>query len=94
MRAWFDNLEHRDQIVLSAGAILVALIIAWGFIWTPLRGGATELDGAVAEKQQLLATLQRLEALGGPMPASVNAAATQSLVLLVDETHQIGRAHV
>ena len=90
MRAWFDNLEHRDQTVVSAGAVLVALIVAWGFIWTPLRGGASELDGAVAEKQQLLATLQRVEALGGPMPARINAATTQSLVLMVDETH---RAH-
>ncbi|MEE8250051.1 MAG: type II secretion system protein M [Gammaproteobacteria bacterium] len=90
MRAWFDSLEQRERIVLSAGAVLVVLIVAWTFIWTPLRNGAAELDDSVAEKHEMLATLQRARVLGGSAPSGVAAAATQSLVLLVDQTH---RAH-
>ncbi len=89
MKAWFERLEHRDQIVLSAGALLAALIVAWGFIWTPLRSGASELDDAVAQKQQMLAMIQRAQAVSGPMPSGVDAATTQSLVLLVDQTHRV-----
>ncbi len=90
MKTWFDSLEQRDRMVLATGAVLVVLIVAWAFIWTPLRSGAAELDDAVAEKHQLLATLLRAQALSGPAPAGAGAAATQSLVVLVDQTH---RAH-
>ncbi len=90
MRAWFDSLEQRERLVLSSGAVLVVLIVAWFFIWTPLRSGAADLDDAVADKHQMLATLQRAQALGGSAPAGAVGAATQSLVLLVDQTH---RAH-
>jgi len=69
MRAWFDSLEQRERLVLSSGAVLVVLIVAWFFIWTPLRSGAADLDDAVAEKHQILATLQRAQALGGSAPA-------------------------
>jgi general secretion pathway protein M len=89
MREWFDGLEQRDRIVLAAGAVAVVLIVAWVFIWTPLRSGAAELDDTVAEKHEMLATLQRAQALGGSAPSAA-AAATQSLVLIVDQTH---RAH-
>ncbi len=85
MRAWFDSLEQRERLVLSGGAVLVVLIVVWFFIWAPLRSGAADLDDAVAEKHQMLATLQRAQALGGSAPA---VAATQSLVLLVDQTHR------
>ena len=90
MRTWFDSLEQRERLVLSAGAVLVVLIVAWAVIWAPLRSGAAELDDSVAEKHEMLATLQRARALGDPAPPGVAAAATQSLVLLVDQTH---RAH-
>ena len=90
MRAWFDSLEQREKIVLSAGAVLVVLIVAWAFIWAPLRSGAGEREDSLAEQHEMLATLQRARVLGGSTPSGVAAAATQSLVLLVDQTH---RAH-
>ena len=90
MRAWFDSLERRERIVLSVGAVVVSLIIAWGLIWTPLRNAATELGDAVSQKNQLLVTLQRAEALSTAGTPIVAGGAGQSLVLLVDQTH---RAH-
>jgi len=90
VRAWFDNLEQRERIVLSVGAVLAGLIILWAFVWSPLRGGAGELDGAVAEKHQLLAQLQRAQGLSGSGVPGPSAAPLQALVVLVDQTH---RAH-
>ena len=90
MRAWFDNLERRERIVLTIGAAVVSLIIAWGFIWTPLRDGAIELGDGVIQKNQMLVTLQRAEALSTTGTAVAAGGAAQSLVLLVDQTH---RAH-
>ncbi len=90
MREWFDSLEQRERLIVSIGAVLVVLIVLWVFVWTPLRSGAVELDDAVAEKTDLLATLQRAQALSGSPSAGAPAAAAQSLVLIVDQTH---RAH-
>jgi len=90
VRAWFDNLEQRERLVLSIGAILASLIILWALVWTPLRGGAAELEGAVAEKQQLLAQLQRAQGLSGSAAPGPAGAPLQTLVVLVDQTH---RAH-
>lgn len=90
MKAWFDSLAARERIILVAGGVLAVLIIAWTFVWTPLHNGAFELDGAVTQKHRLLANLRRVEAVAGQAPAGTTAAPTQSLVLLVDQTH---RAH-
>ena len=88
MRAWFESLAPRERIMVLAGTGVAALIVMWTFVWTPLRDGAVELDDAVTEKHQLLANLRRADAVGGSPVSGVSAAATQSLVLLVDQTHQ------
>jgi len=88
MKAWFEGLAQRERITLFAGAVVAALIIVWTFVWTPLRDGAFELDGAVSEKHLLLANLRRVEMLGGQASSGAGVAPTQSLVLLVDQTHR------
>ena len=88
MRAWFENLAPRERLILVSGGVLAVLIVTWTFVWTPLRDGAFELDGAVTEKHRLLANLRRVEAMGGTGPAGTSVAPTQSLVLLVDQTHR------
>lgn len=89
MRDWFDSLERRERLTLSLGAVGVALIVFWAFIWSPLRNGAAELDGAVAEKSQLLATLQRAQAIGGSAADGAAPRAGQELILIVDQTHRV-----
>jgi len=90
MKAWFESLAQRERNIVVAGGILALLIVAWTFVWAPLRDGALELDGSVSEKHQLLANLRRVESLGGAGASGTSVAPTQSLVLLVDQTH---RAH-
>jgi len=91
MKAWYESLQYRERIILSVGVVLVVLVVAWFFIWTPLRSGAAELDDAVTEKHGMLATLQRAGTLNGSVPtgaAGATVPATQSLVLLIDQTHR------
>jgi len=90
MPAWFTDLGQREQVILLGGVAAAVLIIAWAFVWTPLHDGAFELDESVAEKHRLLANLRRVEGLGGSAVSTIPgaAASTQSLVLLVDQTHR------
>lgn len=88
MRAWFEMLQPRERLVVLAGGVIVVLIVAWSFAWTPLREANLELDIIVAEKHGMLADARRLQALGAP-PVPPTASG-ESLVLVVDQTH---RAH-
>ena len=90
MRAWFQSLAPRERVFLLYGSGLAALIVAWVYVWTPLRAGALELDAAVTEKHRLLTNLRRLEAPDAAQAPGTAVTPTQSLVLLVDQTH---RAH-
>jgi type II secretory pathway component PulM len=89
MKQWWFDRDPREQLILAAGAVVVAAIIVVGFIWRPLQGGATELRSAVAEKTRVLADLRRAESLG---TTDVNGGApvrsTQSLIGLIASTGQ------
>ena len=88
MKDWFDSLEQRERLILIGGGVIAALIIVWTFVWMPLRDGAFELDGSVAEKHRILAGLRRAQALTVTTPGGMSVAPTQSLVLVVDQTHR------
>jgi general secretion pathway protein M len=86
VKAWFARLEPRERWILSAGAVLAAIIVLWGFVWVPLGNGSAELRERIDDKQALLADLQRAAALGGGTSRGQRPAPTQSLVVLVDQT--------
>jgi general secretion pathway protein M len=88
MKEWFLSREPRERAVLSAGAVIAAILVFWLFIWTPMRDGSAELRDDVAQKTRLLVDLQRASALApveGDRPAPTG---TQSLVVLIDRTAQ------
>lgn len=89
MREWLDNLQPRERRIVLAGAIVVGVIVIWGFIWSPLSAANANLGVAVAEKQRLAVALQRTAAIPGrdatPVAAGVRGA---SLVVLVERTQQ------
>ena len=88
MKVWFDALEPRERLAVLVGGAVAVLVLAWIFAWTPLRNATTDLSVAVTQKHSLLAEVRRLEVTATSLPAPV--AATESLVLVVDQTH---RAH-
>ena len=87
MRDWLTGLETRERLMVVGGVVLAIAIIWWGLLWTPLGSRNTELTESVATKQRMLATLQRARASTDIIGPTVDPAARQSLVLLVDQTH-------
>lgn len=88
MNTWFEQLNPRERAVMIIGGAVAVLIIAWSLAWTPLRNATSDLELAVSEMQGMAADMRRLEAIGVPLRAPV--VSTESLVLVVDQTH---RAH-
>jgi len=88
MRDWLAGLEARERAMVIGGGVAAAVIVFWGLIWAPLTSRTTELSEAVESKQLMLATLQRARAIASTGGPQIDAAARQSLVLLVDQTHR------
>ncbi|HET7843177.1 MAG TPA: type II secretion system protein M [Xanthomonadales bacterium] len=52
--AWYRRQSRRDRLVLAVGAAFVAVVVAWAFVWQPLRAGTASL---VAQKRAAEADL-------------------------------------
>lgn len=91
MSAWLANLAPRERLVLGAGAAAALVIVVLAFIWIPLARGTSARSALVEAKGELVADVQRAAALApaadAPSPAR---GASRSLVVLVDETAQVG----
>jgi general secretion pathway protein N len=89
MKDWFEELEPRERLFVSVGAIVVVIAVFWGLVWMPLDKGHRGAQERVAVWEQSLAELRPLAsqpqpaagAQGRPRPAS-----TQSPVVIVDTT--------
>lgn len=89
MRDWFAGLEPREQVFVSIGAVVVALTILWGLIWTPLNNSHNELRAAVTNWDRSLRELQPLKAVvqsGGGVNTAPITSAQQTPVVVVDQT--------
>ena len=62
IRAWWRRLQLREQRMLGAGAIIVALLLGWALLWYPLMHARTDLEKRVASQRADLAWMQ--QALG------------------------------
>ena len=63
-------------------------MLIWTLAWTPLANRVQELEILISEKNSLLANLARIEALDPVLSNNTVNLTTQSLVVLVDETHR------
>jgi type II secretory pathway component PulM len=81
MKAWFDNLQPRERLIVLGGVVGVLLIAVW-FGVMKLHAQTEVLREAVAAKQRMLVDLTRV---GGRPAASANAPGnTQTLVVVID----------
>jgi type II secretory pathway component PulM len=85
--AWFRVLPQRERMALSAGAIVVLLLVLYGWIWLPLTADTARLRSSVPNlrSQALLlnaeaAEAKRLTALPRPPPNDVLANAVEQSV--------------
>jgi type II secretory pathway component PulM len=80
MKAWFDNLQPRERLILLGGVAAV-LLIAVFFGVLRLHTQTEVLREAVAAKQRMLVDLTRVGIRpAGPAPAANN----QTLVVVID----------
>lgn len=89
MKAWFDQLDARERLLVSVAALLAlfALIVMLGI--RPIVKQTTRGEMRVSQKQLLLSEVERLAERLGPQSGGTVVAATgdgQSLVVVVDRT--------
>ncbi|MEM6512168.1 MAG: type II secretion system protein GspM [Pseudomonadota bacterium] len=88
MRDWYDNLEAREKLFVSVGAVIVVVSVVWGLIWVPLDRGHQDRQASVSTWERSLSELIPLKS----RVASGNGAPTQSVrgnqtpVVIIDQT--------
>jgi len=92
--AWWNSRERRERYMLSVGAIAVALMLGWAFVWYPLTHARATLGTRVAQQRedlawmrQHLATAQQLRAQGTRSSADRQG---KSLLALADVSARSG----
>ena len=57
--AWWNGLQPRERRMLGVGAIVIALMLGWAFIWYPLTHSRIELEKRVARQREDLAWMRQ-----------------------------------
>jgi general secretion pathway protein M len=61
LSGWFYGLQPRERWIVAVGAVLVVVIIGWGFVLKPLNAEVARLQDSVDMKQRLLIDVARVE---------------------------------
>lgn len=89
LKDWFYGLQPRERMIITGGAILVALTAIYLFALAPFYRGVAALAESTEEKKADLAWMRsvagEVEALGRNQPM-VATPTGESLVVLVDRT--------
>jgi general secretion pathway protein M len=59
---WWQNQSGRDRRVLGIGAVVIALLLAWAFVWYPLARARAQLEVQVERAHTDLAWMRRASA--------------------------------
>jgi general secretion pathway protein M len=89
MKDWFDALESREKLVVALGALIVAVALIYGLVWTPLDKNHDTVSASVNDWQESLAELRPLRGLaqsGGPSTGSAATVSQQAPIIVVDQT--------
>lgn len=57
--AWWQKQSERDRRVLVVGATIVALLLAWAFVWYPLARARAQLESRVEHERADLAWMRQ-----------------------------------
>jgi general secretion pathway protein M len=64
--AWWQSQSARDRRVLGIGAVVIALLLAWSFIWYPLARARAQLEARVERERTDLVWMRQA---GGELQA-------------------------
>lgn len=63
MKAWWQNLDIREQRLVAALGVMFAVFLFYTAIWQPLTDGIVEANKQLAKKQELLSWVKDNTAL-------------------------------
>jgi general secretion pathway protein M len=88
MRSWFEALQPREKVLVSAAAVVVAFAVFWFGVWTPLARGQASVAESVEVWRDAVTELRSLKGVlrSGGEDRNRPAALNQSLVVIVDTT--------
>ncbi|NGX16518.1 type II secretion system protein M [Wenzhouxiangella sp. XN24] len=89
MKDWFLGLEPRERMFVSIGGVLVAIMLVWGLMISPLYGASAAVEQRLDTKRDTLAFLRRaaVELAGrADAPLAGPDLSGQSLVVIVDRS--------
>jgi general secretion pathway protein M len=59
---WWQKQSERDRRMLAVGAVLIALLLAWAFVWYPLARARAQLESRVEHERVDLAWMLQSDA--------------------------------
>lgn len=87
MKAWFESLQQREQLLVSVAAIVIVICGFYVFVYEPIIDGHAEADRRVASKLRMIADADRVLAeRGGQSVTTVASGAPDSLTLVIANT--------
>jgi general secretion pathway protein M len=89
MKDWFESLESRERLFVSAGTIVIVITLFWVLIWQPLEKGHDTLVRSVDNWGRSLDELRPLKGLTASsenVPSGSPTGAQQTPVVIVDQT--------
>lgn len=86
LSGWFYGLQPRERWIVAVGAVLVVIIVGWGFVLKPMRAETARLQASVDTKQRLLIDVARVEAEQPTNVADGRHGSDQTLYQLMDNT--------
>ncbi len=90
MKAWFESLGGREQLMVAAAAVVFALFLVYALVWSPLQTSHETLQTRVKVQRDTAAwmtqsagQLQQLQRARGPGAQSLGG---KSLLAMADST--------
>ena len=89
MKDWFESLEARERLFVSAGSIITVIALFWVFIWLPLETGHDTLVRSIDNWERSLDELRPLKGLAAStekVPSRSPTETQQTPVVIVDQS--------
>ena len=86
-KEWWNNLQARERIYLTAGSVSVIVLLFWGLVWDPLTSGIEKFETKIVKQQDDLQWMQKaarqIQSAQGSQTGRRNT--NQSLLALLEE---------
>ena len=90
MKEYWANLSDSERRTLSIGGVVLAIVLVYGLVWTPVKNNAEALRQSVQQKEAFVTwmnnAVEEAKALRKSSTSSRQSTGGQSLLAVVDQT--------